>query len=163
MAHYRFENLGRIILGDNWGVTTDKDTDTVLREMSDEKKLVCLLATAVSRLDDVVRQLQSMKNIASRKEEHDDPSSGMLEAFKEYVLPVDPEPAGLVGELYCSTIDYNLPPRVANVIHNLMSKTGIRYASQLTPKNLKGQRGCGTKTTEEILAFKERVLSGEIT
>jgi len=146
MAHRTYPEIGTQILRGNWGHDDGGDFRNFIKNLSSENRSACLLALIADELATTRRwMLTSMESLEeevkslSSPECGDHSSDGMLSAFKL-----------LDGDLEWRRFGDELSSRARRIL----SYRSIKYMSEITLERLVDIRGCGDKTTEELMEFK---------
>lgn len=136
MGHETFSDIGIELVKEGWG--TGKGTANInelIRNMSDSRLTVCLLAAAVKQLAEANNQLRSMKSILKEQ------SMALARASGD--TPIH--------ELDMSTLSVRAK--------NILFSSGLKLRSEITPTNLKKVRQCGPVTISELMKWVDSLNS----
>ncbi len=132
-----YADMGRQ-LADRWGY---KNKDA--KDLSDEQRIVCLLAAVVSKLDDLVGELRSSREMSTRAQQKAEPVDGML-------LWMNAMSANQGPPRHVATMDKRkLSMRARRALYRL----GVEYNCEITREALTGIPGCGEVTIAELLEW----------
>lgn len=134
-------HFGNFVIGDiianQWGVSSTTSEEAIKGLTTDRQQLavMCAMLTAIQRL---TRRVDCIMN--ENPPPTDDPSDGMLTAIMH-----------MRGDKLIANSDKShLSVRARKAI----SRTGVKFWSEVTHERLSMLRNCGDKTIQEILKFK---------
>lgn len=151
MTKRRFQSYSRIgkRIVNSWGWNSDCSDDERIRNMSHNDQMTCLLAAIVDTLDDNTSLLDRIDTKLRRpKEQKEKENCPVSMGVKEWA-------SRHTGQIRIRDTRYmvELSSRARATINRLLRSDDCTYVSDLTQQRLEETRGCGAKTTEEILKW----------
>lgn len=130
-VHRSYSVLGHEIACEGWGLSSEKTTRDLVKDMGTDQRVMCLLAY-------IAETLKGVKlNVAPKPQRNEgQPSDGMLQAFRLF----SEKPLPDMGQLSARS-------------RNILRDNNCRYRSDCEPQRLCGLRNCGPVAIREITAW----------
>ena len=143
---HNWTELGREMATTGWGFDNELSSNDVIAKAPNDSRIVYLLSALVRETIGLRADLKARdRRKESRPPKPDEPSDGMLDAFRMH--------SGNVKVRECPEW-HTMSVRGRKALN----QAGIKFVQEITQERLTGIRHCGQTTINELLHFKFKKL-----